>query len=214
MLDEAGFQNASILASNDLDEHVIQSLKLQGARVNVWGVGTKLVTAYDQPALGGVYKLSAVRDAGTDPWQYKLKLSEQAAKVSTPGVLQVRRFLDADRGCLLADAVFNEAAGPFPMCTQTAIVDVNDPTLRTPPPAGMNVRHEELLVPVFRGGSRVYDPPSLSAVRDRTTAQLAALPAGTKRFLNPHRYPHGLERSLHELKTKLILDARGEGVAT
>ena len=81
-----------ILASNDLDEHIIASLKEQGATIDVWGVGTKLVTAYDQPALGGVYKLAALRERRRQPWQYKVKLSEQAIKVSNPGVLQVRRF--------------------------------------------------------------------------------------------------------------------------
>ena len=91
ILDAGGFPDARILASNDLDEHIINSLKEQGARIDVWGVGTKLATAYDQPALGGVYKLSALRD-GDGRWQYKLKLSEQAAKISNPGVLQVRRF--------------------------------------------------------------------------------------------------------------------------
>src|SRR5205823_6321246 len=91
ILDAAGLTDAAILASNDLDEQIITSLKDQGAKIAVWGVGTKLVTAYDQPALGGVYKLGAIRDdAGR--WQYRLKVSEQTVKISAPGVLQVRRF--------------------------------------------------------------------------------------------------------------------------
>jgi nicotinate phosphoribosyltransferase len=90
MLDEAGFPEAKIVASNDLDEHIISSLREQGARIDIWGVGTKLVTAFDQPALGGVFKLGAVRDPGGQ-WEYKIKLSEQAVKVSNPGVLQVHR---------------------------------------------------------------------------------------------------------------------------
>src|SRR5437867_3554708 len=91
ILDEAGFPNAVIVASNDLDEHIIASLKEQGAMINVWGVGTKLVMAYDPPALGGVYKLGAVRgDDGR--WVYEVELSKQSAKISTPGIQQVRRF--------------------------------------------------------------------------------------------------------------------------
>src|SRR5207247_6423562 len=94
ILDAAGFEDADILASNDLNEHLIASLKQQGAAINVWGVGTMLVTAYDQPALGGVYKLSAIcKPDGTR--DYKVKLSEQAVKVTNPGVLQVRRFQQA-----------------------------------------------------------------------------------------------------------------------
>jgi nicotinate phosphoribosyltransferase len=91
ILDEGGFPNARILASNDLDEHLVTSLKEQGARIDVWGVGTRLVTAYDQPALGGVYKMTGLRkpDGG---WDYKVKVSEQIAKITTPGLLQVRRF--------------------------------------------------------------------------------------------------------------------------
>src|SRR3954462_15536750 len=88
LLDAAGFEKAVIIASNDLDEHIIQSLHEQGAKIDTWGVGTKLVTAYDQPALGGVYKLGAIR--GDDgEWEYKLKLSEQPLKISPPGIQQV-----------------------------------------------------------------------------------------------------------------------------
>ena len=93
ILDEAGLENAAILASNDLDEHLIASLKAQGAKISVWGVGTRLITAHEQPALGGVYKLSAVRDAH-GPWRDCVKVSEQSAKVSSPGILQVRRCRD------------------------------------------------------------------------------------------------------------------------
>src|SRR6266849_1713418 len=106
ILDEAGFKDAVIVASNDLDEHIIESLKLQGATINVWGVGTKLVTAYDQPALGGVYKLSAIRKTDGS-WEHKVKLSEQTAKVTNPGVLQVRRFQEGKE--FIGDAIYDEA---------------------------------------------------------------------------------------------------------
>ena len=108
ILDEAGFPDAAIVASNDLDEHIIASLKDQGAAIGVWGVGTRLVTGCDQPALGGVYKLGAIRRPG-EPWSHRLKLSEQAVKVSNPGILQVRRYGD-DRQ-FLADVIYDEETG-------------------------------------------------------------------------------------------------------
>lgn len=201
ILDEGGFPDARIFASSELDEHVIESLKLQGAKIAVWGVGTNLVTAKDDPALGGVYKLTAVRDAG-EPWQYKVKLSEQAVKISNPGILQVRRFTSGSE--LMADMIFDEELGAPAAPT---IVDPADLTRRKEIPAG--TQHEDLLVPVFRQGRRVYDPPPLSEVRKRTAEQLQGFHGGIKRFVNPHRYPVGLERGLFDLKTHLILQARG-----
>jgi nicotinate phosphoribosyltransferase len=202
ILDEGGFPRARILASNDLDENIITSLKTQGARIDTWGVGTKLVTAYDQPALGGIYKLAAMRRTDGQ-WEYKVKLSEQAAKVSTPGVLNVRRYFRED-GEAMADMIYNE---PSPVPAGPTIVDPFDFSRRKHIPAG--AKHEDLLVPVFRAGRRVYDVPPLAASRERTVAQLAKFHQGIKRFVNPHQYPVGLERSLHELKTRLVLEARG-----
>ena len=231
ILDAGGFPGARILASNDLDEHLIASLKEQGAKIGVWGVGTKLVTAYDQPALGGVYKLSAIREGGDGAgdgaggrWHHKVKLSEQAAKTSNPGVMNVRRFRAAGpAGEFVGDAIYDETlgpaeddgladaagvTGPAPTGPATTIVDPFDPTRRKRfDPAA--TAYEDLLVPVFRGGRLVYTPPALADVRRRAQDQLARLHPGVRRFLNPHQYPVGLERRLHELKTKLILDARG-----
>jgi nicotinate phosphoribosyltransferase len=209
ILDEGGFPNAVILASNDLDETIIASLKVQGARISSWGVGTKLVTGYDQPALGGVYKLAAIEQDGQ--WEYKVKLSEQAVKISTPGVLQVRRYFRdgvGEEGVpeAMADMIYNVHDAP-PAGAATTIVDPADMTRRRPVPAG--TRSEELLVPVFRAGKRVYDPPPLAQSRQRTANQLAAFHPGVKRFMNPHGYPVGLEMGLHEMKTALILKARG-----
>ena len=203
ILDEGGFPRAQILASNDLDEHIITSLKEQGATIAVWGVGTKLVTAYDQPALGGVYKLSAIRERPGAQWQYKLKLSEQTAKVSNPGVLQVRRFRSA--GEFVADAIYNEPTGCPDPCT---IVDPMDLTRRKTIDRGTTF--EDLLVPVFRCGKLVYSPPALEQVRQRTADQLAGFHAGVKRFMHPHQYPVGLEKGLFDLKTELVLKARSD----
>jgi nicotinate phosphoribosyltransferase len=201
ILDEGGFPNASIVASNELDEEVIASLKDQGAKIDVWGVGTRLVTSYDQPALGGVYKLGAIRKAD-EPWRYVLKLSEQPAKTSNPGVLQVRRFRTKSE--FVGDAIYNELDVPSDPVT---IVDPTDPTRRKTMPADSS--QEDLLIPIFRAGSRVYQPPSIHDIRRRVSDQLAALHPSVKRFLNPHGYPVGLERRLHELKTHLTLKARG-----
>ena len=200
ILDEAGFPNASIVASNDLDEHLIENLKNQGARVAVWGVGTKLATAYDQPALGGVYKLGALRDDdGT--WQPKLKLSEQAIKTSIPGTLQVRRYV-AD-GRMMGDMIYDEDRG---IDDRRLIVDAKDPTRRKQL-AGTS-EATDLLTPVFREGKATTEPGPLETIRLRTRANLQRLHPTTRRFLNPHEYPVGLDIGLHELRDAMIREAR------
>ena len=201
ILDSGGFPDAAIVGSNDLDEHLITSLKEQGAKIGVWGVGTRLVTGHDQPALGGVYKLSAVRDGG-GPWIDRLKLSEQAIKVTTPGILQVRRY--QEQGEAIGDAIFDQQ---HPVGDGCVIVDPVDLTRRKTIPAGTDAT--ELLVPVFRGGQCVYELPSIEAARRRTREQLALFHGGVKRFANPHQYPVGLEAGLHDRKTEMILKARG-----
>jgi nicotinate phosphoribosyltransferase len=156
--------------------------------------------------LGGIYKLTALQSA-TGAWTYKVKLSEQAVKVTTPGVLQVRRFYRenaAPEGEAMADMIYDLNV---PMPEHPVIVDPLDFS-RQKKVSGQ-VRHEDLLVPVFRGGACVYEEPPLAAMRARTEAQLSTFHAGVKRFVNPHAYPVGLERGLHEMKTRLILEARG-----
>lgn len=201
LLDEAGFPKATIVASNDLDEDVIASLKDQDAAINVWGVGTRLVTGGDQPALGGVYKLGAVRRAG-EPWKHRVKVSEQAVKVSNPGIQQVRRY-QAPEG-FVADVIWDEDMG---FGSEGVMIDPLDPTRRRKLPA--NASWTDLLVPVVRGGRVVYEPPPLPAARERVRQQLALLHAGVKRFVNPHQYPVGLTAPLFDLRSRLILDARG-----
>ena len=105
MLDADGFEETQVIASNDLDPETIESLQAQGARIDVWGVGTKLVTCYDQPALGGVYKLTAIQDG--DAWRTPVKVSSDTAKITVPGRLGVRRFYDAD-GTARADMIWDE----------------------------------------------------------------------------------------------------------
>lgn len=201
ILDDAGFSHTVIFASGDLDEHLIESLKQQGAAIGAWGVGTKLATAYDDPALGCVYKLSAIRDAqGT--WRDRLKLSEQAAKLSTPGVLQVRRFLQG--GEAIGDAIYDELQGLSEPCV---IVDPADPVRRKAIPTG--AAGHDLLVPIFRAGKRVYEPPSLEEARSRVRQQLALFHAGVRRLVNPHRYPAGLEQGLYDRRSEMVRKLRG-----
>jgi nicotinate phosphoribosyltransferase len=203
MLDEAGFTDATIVGTNDLDEHIIESLGIQGAAIGLWAVGTRLVTAYEEPALGGVYKLAATRASGAD-WVEKIKLSEQAVKTTTPGILQVRRF--HEHGEAVGDMIYDER---HPSSGPPTIVDPADQTRRKT--FSHAESSEDLLVPVLRGGSLVAPLPSIDSIRARTAAQVSALHAGIKRFVNPHVYPVGLEKSLYERKTKLILEAKGFG---
>jgi nicotinate phosphoribosyltransferase len=203
LLDAAGFPDASIVASNNLDEHVITSLKQQGARIGVWGVGTKLATAYDQPALGGVYKLSAIRRKGEEVWHDRVKLSEQAIKVSNPGILQVRRFTRGDEH--IADMIFDERED---ITRDVTIIDPMDMTRRLRIPEGTT--STDLLEPVYRGGVLQHDElPDVHQARARAQEQLEQFHSGIKRFVHPHQYPVGLEKNLFDHKTRLILEARG-----
>lgn len=207
LLDDAGFVEARVLASNDLDEHLIESLKLQGAAIAMWGVGTRLVTAADQPALGCVYKLTALRDAPEDggAWRPRVKVSEQAAKTTVPGVLQPRRYRDA-AGAPAGDMLVDELAPPAAGAAAT-MVDPLDPTRRKRFAAG--APYDELLGPVFRAGERVRAAVPVAAARERARAAVGALHEGVRRLVNPHRYPVGLERGLYDRRTALVLAARG-----
>lgn len=200
LLDDAGFESTLIVASNDLDENIMLSLKDQGAKIDVWGIGTKLVTAYDQPALGGVYKLTALQN-GDGSWNYKLKLSEQAIKISTPGIQQVRRYRNRDG--FVGDMIYNIETPPkeSPM-----IVDPYDFTRTRVFTDATD--SEDLLVPIFQRGRQVYELPAIETARSRVKEQLDNFHSGIKRFVNPHTYPSGLEPQLFDLRTALILSLK------
>ncbi|MCF2442974.1 nicotinate phosphoribosyltransferase [Dyadobacter sp. CY345] len=200
LLDDAGFEKTNIVASNDLDEYIMDSLKIQGAKINVWGIGTKLVTAFDQPALGGVFKLAAIKNDSGE-WDYKLKLSEQAIKVSTPGIQQVRRFRDA-KG-FISDMIFNIET---PLIGKSTMVDPYDFTKTRS--FSDTIQFEDLLVPIFAKGILIYDLPSIHETKQRVEQQLEHFHSGIKRFVNPHTYPVGLEQELFDLKTELIVKLR------
>ena len=200
LLDESGFQNTRIIASNNLDENIIASPKEQEASIDAWGVGTKLVTAFDQPALGGVYKLSAIKQ--DDQWNYKIKLSEQAIKVNNPGIQQVRRFsLD---GIYLADMIYDQN---HKLGNDHLMIDPIDHTRRKKISSD-TLKNEDLLVPIFDSGRSIYQNPDVHTIRRAVKEELECLDKGVKRFVNPHNYSVGLERTLFDLKTALILNLR------
>ena len=202
ILDDAGFASTRIVASNELDEYLIASLKEQGACIDVWGVGTKLVTGWDQPALGGVYKLSAIRHPGGE-WVPRIKLSEQTAKITTPGVLGIRRFIRPD-GSWAGDMIYDISQGSAPSHT---MIDPTDQTRRKT--FERDQVAVELLEPVMRGGEVCWESPPIDQTRSRALAQVAALDPSIRRFMHPHAYPVGLERDLHDLRSALVLAARG-----
>jgi nicotinate phosphoribosyltransferase len=201
LLDAAGFPDAKIVASNDLDEHLIASLREQGARIDVWGVGTRLVTGDSQPALGGVYKLGAIRATAGGPWRDTIKVSEQPIKVSNPGVLGVRRLWDGAQ--LVGDLVYDTDVG---LSAPLRLGDLDDLGRATPAPR--HDRAEELLVRVMDRGRAVYTD-TLDAARARCAADLAALSPRTRRFLNPQPYPLGLDPAVQRRKRALIDQALG-----
>ena len=198
ILDSAGFPQAQIVASNELDEYVVKSLKRQGARIDTWGIGTRLATAYDQPAIGGVYKLAALRRPGRD-WEYKIKLSDQTAKTSIPGILQVRRY--AVGGENVADVIYDIGQPP---AGRIVIVDPHDAARRKTVPEGAESR--DLLEPALRGGVPCASPRPLAEIRAAAQANLAGFHPGIRRFLHPHGYPAGLETTLHRRRVRLMAD--------
>ena len=200
MLDKAGFTNAKIVCSGDLDEHVIADMKQGGARIDMWGVGTKLTTGQPDAALSGIYKLGAVRHPGGQ-WQYRIKLSDEAAKTSCPGLLQVRRFQQPD-GRFIADAIYETDHAISEPCV---VVDL-ETEKKTEIPAKTD--YSDLLVPVFRRDQLVYQTPNLEASREHARKQLDCAPPEILRLKNPTPYKIGLERSLHELRATLIARAK------
>jgi nicotinate phosphoribosyltransferase len=202
MLDEAGFESAKIVCSGDLDEFTIADMKQRGARIDTWGVGTKLATGQPDAALGGVYKLGAVRSPG-EGWRYRIKLSDESAKSSCPGLLQVRRFLQPD-GRFIADAIYEIDHAISEPCV---IVDFGGETQIEVPAAA---EYSELLMPIFRHGKLVFQVPEIQESREHARTQLRCAPTDVIKLNSPRRYDVGLESSLHRLRSELIARAKGE----
>jgi nicotinate phosphoribosyltransferase len=187
MLDEAGFTDAQVVASNDLDEYRIKALKDDGATITVWGVGTRLATAYDQPALGGVYKLGAIENDDGN-YDYRMKKSNQAIKISNPGCLQTHRIVD-EHNAPVADIIYDVHDG-FPTnklwrYDTQQFMELNAST------------GSDQLIPVFKEGKLVYNCPPLEQVRRYAKAQQGL-------FQNTVHYPFGLSAPLYDRKNTLI----------
>ena len=202
MLDAAGFPEAVIYASNDLDEYLIDSLKVQGATINSWGVGTNLITAKDCPSFGGVYKLAAVKDKTTGEFIPKIKLSENAEKITNPGNKTIYRIYDKENGKIIADLI----------CLVGEKFDTNNSLLLFDPqetwkktllaPGSYTMR--ELLVPVFLNGECVYESPKVMDIQKYCKEELDTLWDESKRLVNPHTVHVDLSNELWQTKQKLL----------
>jgi nicotinate phosphoribosyltransferase len=195
LLDEHGFTTTRIVASNDLDERLITSLKSQGAPINTWGVGTKLATAFDEPALGGVYKLAAIENRKGETVE-RIKLSEQAAKSSLPGCLDIARL--KHEGINAGDVIFDTLTEEPPSSREKVITIISpeDPWRRKIIPT-KNISVQRLLVPIVEGGRRVDARESVAMMRNRTLSGIQEFDRAIFRFENPHVYPAGLSQDLH-----------------
>ena len=201
MLDAAGFEDAVISASNDLDEFLIDSLKAQGATITSWGVGTNLITSKDCPSFGGVYKLAGlVRPDGTViP---KIKLSENTEKVTNPGNKTIYRIYEKETGKIKADliALVDDVFDPK---KPLLLFDPLEPWKKTKLPAG-SYTMKELLVPVFLKGKCVYTSPSVMEIRDFCQKELDTLWDETRRLMNPHKVYVDLSPRLYDMKISLL----------
>ncbi|MFL2028495.1 nicotinate phosphoribosyltransferase [Loigolactobacillus zhaoyuanensis] len=202
-LDEAGYPEAKVYASNDLDEKTIQNLKMQHAKIDVWGVGTHLITAYDQPALGAVYKLVAIEDENGE-MQDTVKLSSNAIKVSTPGKKQVWRITKKDDGKSEGDyvTIWDED----PLAEKALYMFHPNYTYINKTISNFNAR--PLLRTIYKDGQLVYDLPELPEIRRYSAAMLESLWDEYKRDLNPQDYPVDLSQKLYDHKMKIIGQVR------
>lgn len=202
MLAAAGFDDAIISASSDLDEYLINSLKSQDAKINSWGVGTNLITCKDNPAFGGVYKLAAVKDKGSDEFIPKIKLSENTEKVTNPGNKTVYRIYSKSTGKIKADLI-TLADETFDPEETMVIFDPID-TWKKTKILGGTYELRELLIPVIKEGKRVYTSPSVMELRDYCQKEQNTLWDESRRFVNPHEVYVDLSQKLFDLKKELL----------
>jgi nicotinate phosphoribosyltransferase len=199
MLDEGGFPDASIVASSDLDEWIVESLKRQGARVDIWGVGTRLVTSFSCPALGGVYKLTALNENGR-LMVPKIKRSDNPEKITNPGMKKVVRVYDK-RGQMRGDVLLMDDE-PLPQGRRfRACHPMYSHVFKTYP---KHFRLRELMLPIFRNGELVYKSPNVKKIREQALQNLNSLDAAYKRFHNPHTYHVSLSTKLFNTKQRLL----------
>ncbi len=201
MLDEAGFEDATIAASNDLDEYLLHDLKIQGAAITSWGVGTNLITSKDCPSFGGVYKLAAIK---TEDGEFvpKIKLSENTEKITNPGNKTIYRIYDKATGKIRADLIcfVDEEFNPD---EDLVIFDPLETWKKTKLKGG-SYTMRELMVPVFRNGECIYQSPSVKEIAAYCTQEKATLWDETKRLFYPHRVYVDLSDKLYAVKKDLL----------
>ncbi len=202
MLDEAGFPNATICASGDLDENLIRDLKLQGACIDTWGVGTKLITSEDCPSLGGVYKMAAETvDGRVIP---KMKVSENPVKITNPGIKKLYRLYDNASGKAVADLIALE----HEIYDTSRPLTIYDPINTWKSMTLTDYTMKELQVPIFKNGECVYQSPSLMEIQKHCQEELDTFWDQYKRLLNPHVYKVDLSDSLWMLKNSMLQNFR------
>jgi nicotinate phosphoribosyltransferase len=199
MLDAAGLTDCKIVASNSLDEYIIRDLLQQGAKIDAFGVGERLITSKSEPVFGGVYKLAAVEDENGNLIP-KIKISENAAKITNPHFKKVYRIFENDTGKAMADLI----------CVHDEVVDESKPLELFDPEATWKRKTvtdftaKELLVPIFQGGKLVYQSPSITEMRAYCSAQIDLLWDEVKRFEYPHNYYVDLSQKLWDIKHDLL----------
>lgn len=200
LLDEAGFQDCKIVASNSLDEFIIRDILSQGAEVDLFGVGERLITSRSEPVFGGVYKLVAVEEEGR--LVPKIKLSENVGKVTNPGFKQVYRLYDLASNKAIADV----------LTLHDEVIDENqpyeifDPEYTWKRKTLTGFRAQKLLVPIFEKGQCVYESPSTQQIKEFCRAQVDTIWDEVKRFENPHKYYVDLSKKLWDIKQGLLED--------
>lgn len=202
MLDAAGFGDAVISASSDLDEYLITSLKNQGAKINLWGVGTNLITSKDNPAFGGVYKLAAVKTSEDATFVPKIKLSENSEKITNPGNKTIFRIYDKKTGKMRADLICL-AEETFDETKDMIIFDPLETWKKTKIKGGTYTLRE-LLVPVFIKGECVYTSPSVMEIREICRKEKETIWDETLRLTNPHEMYVDLSKKLYDIKSELL----------
>ena len=203
MLDKAGLTQCKIVASNSLDEYIIRDLLLQGAKIDSFGVGERLITSKSEPVFGGVYKLAAIED-GQGNIIPKIKISENPAKITNPHFKKVYRIFENESGKAIADLI----------CVHDEVVDPSQPLELFDPEATWKRKTvtdytaKELLVPIFRGGEKVYESPDIEEMRAYCAAQIDLQWDEVKRFENPHNYYVDLSQKLWDIKQSLLKENR------
>ena len=198
MLDDAGFPDCKITASNSLDEYIIRDTLVQGAKIDMFGVGERLITSKSEPVFGGVYKLCAVENDGEIV--PKIKISENVEKITNPSFKQVYRLYERESGKAIADVLTLHDE----IIDDTKPYEIFDPEHTWKRRTVTDFRAEKLLIPVFKNGKKVYNSPDVHEIKKFCAEQVDTLWDEVKRFENPHRYYVDLSQKLWDIKHELL----------